>query len=221
MIGQRQVVIMTVFLPKVRSLKAKILQVQILSKFKFSKKFFWDISKILFAIGNGIKRGFQINKNFPCRLRTLKIIDIFPNFWAAHTEAELNLENILSGYGGCFSRFLFGVQGLKGGSIGFSKALKTQFDPMCRYSIFAPGYRYMGIQTTFDYKLFATVCHHPRLKIYKISMKHTLATIYKNSHKKKSKYIKLHSKVITLRTSNYDVQSGNLLWSGHSFFHSD
>mgnify|MGYP001794827247 CR=1 FL=1 len=121
MIGQRQVEIMTVFSPKVRSLKAKILQVQILSKFKFSKKFFWDISKILFAIGNGIKRGFQINKNFPCRLRTLKIIDIFPNFWAAHTEAELNLENILSGYGGCFSRFLFGVQGLKGGSIGFWK----------------------------------------------------------------------------------------------------
>ena len=39
-IGQRPVEIMIVFSPKVRSLKAKILQVQILSKFKFSNDFF-------------------------------------------------------------------------------------------------------------------------------------------------------------------------------------
>ena len=34
------------------------------------------IAKNLFAIGNGIKRGFQINKNFPCMLRNLKIISM-------------------------------------------------------------------------------------------------------------------------------------------------
>ena len=72
-----------------------------------------------------IKRGFQINKNFPCRLKPLKIIDIFPTFRATRTEAELNLENILSGYCGCFSKFLFGVQGLKGGSIGHFKSVKN------------------------------------------------------------------------------------------------
>ena len=129
------------FSPKVRSLKAKILQVQNLSKFKFSQIFFWNTLEILFAIGNGIKRGDQIDKNVPRRLRTLRIIDIFQNLWAAHTEAGLNLENILNGYGGCFSRFLFGVQGLNGGSIGHFISVKSSFDPECRFSFFAPCYR--------------------------------------------------------------------------------
>ena len=39
----------------------------------------------------------------------------------------------------------------------------------------------MGIRITFDYKLFATIWHHPRLEIYEISMKHTLATLHEQS----------------------------------------
>ena len=38
-------------------------------------------------------------------------------------EAELNLKIILSGYGDCFSTFLFGVQGLKGG---FNRAFRKR-----------------------------------------------------------------------------------------------
>ena len=47
------------FLPRGGSLKAKILQVQILTKFISFENIFWDIPKIPFAIGNGIKRWFQ------------------------------------------------------------------------------------------------------------------------------------------------------------------
>ena len=99
---------------------AKILQVKILSKFKFYE--------ILFAIGNGIKRGFQINKNFPCRIR--KLWTFFHHLWVARSKAELNFKNILSSFGDSFSKFLFGVQGLKAGSTGHFKSAKSSIWPI-------------------------------------------------------------------------------------------
>ena len=105
------------------------------AKCEVSGIFFGDNPKTLLAIGNGIDRRSKINKKFPCRLiRTWKNMDIFPKFWVALTGAELNVENILSGSGGFFSRFLSGVWGLWRGSRRHLENVRNSIFPMYRFS---------------------------------------------------------------------------------------